>query len=66
MVNWVRNLLSLLVDNSLSVHTDNRKKDIFVLGEGSAKVLIYTKIISEVKYSIHFYKIKKKFIESAL
>ena len=29
-------IIVVIVDNSLSVHTDNRKKDILVLGEGSA------------------------------
>ena len=34
MVNGVKNVLTFGVGNILSLHPDNRKKDVLVLGEG--------------------------------
>ena len=37
--NWGQNVVIFGVDNSLSVHTDNKKKDILVLGESQIQRL---------------------------
>ena len=48
---WRENVI-FVVDNSLSRHTDNRKKDFQVLGEGSVDGLDDTTQMAEAKYSI--------------
>ena len=48
------------VDNNQLVQTDNRKKDILVLHEGTAKGLDETAIQAEAKYSINFTRSKKR------
>ena len=45
---------------SSSVHTDNEKKDILVLGKGPTQGLEYT-LAAEKMYSINFTVTKKKF-----
>ena len=50
---------------SFSTHTDNKKKDILVLGIGSTQGLEYT-LTGEKIYSISFTVIKKKFCLSLL
>ena len=42
------------VDNSSSMHTDNRKEEILVFGEGLPQGLCNTTITEEAKYSINF------------
>ena len=49
------------VDNSLSVHTDNRKKDVLVLVEGPANGLDNTPVTAESKYSVNITKSRKMF-----
>ena len=39
---------------SLSVHVDNQKKDILILGKGLTKGLDDTTITAEIKYHISF------------
>ena len=39
---------------SSSVHVDNKKKDILILGEGPTQGLDDTKLTAEKKYSINF------------
>ena len=51
---WGKNIVIFRVDNSLSVHTDNNKKDILVLGRGPTQGLDDTKITAEAEYSIIF------------
>ena len=46
---------------SSSVHIDNRKKDILILGKGSAQGLDDTSLNAAAKYSISFTKQGKKF-----
>ena len=50
---------------SFSTHTENKKKDILVLGIGSTQGLEYT-LTGEKIYSISFTVIKKKFCLSLL
>ena len=56
-----RNCIIFGVDVSSSVHVDNKKKDILVLGEGSTQGLDGTTSTAEKKYSINFTKSNKKF-----
>ena len=39
---------------SLSVYTDNKNKDILILGEGTTQVLNNTTLTAEAKYPIDF------------
>ena len=43
---------------SSSVHIDNKKKDILILGKGPTQGLDDTTITAEAQYSINFFKIK--------
>ena len=49
------------VDNSSSVHIDNKKKYILVLGEGPTQGLDDTTTTAEAKYSINFPRSQRKF-----
>ena len=70
---WIHNLLNLIlnfdlgenvnifgVDNSSSVYTNSRKKEILVFGEGLPQGLCNTTITEEAKYSINFTLGKRK------
>ena len=49
-----RNCIIFLVDISSSVHVDNKKKDILILGEGPTQGLDGTTLTTEKFYSIDF------------
>ena len=49
------------VDMSSSVHVNNKKKDILILGEGPTQGLDDTALIAEKNYSINFIVTRKKF-----
>ena len=51
-------------DKSLSVHTDNKNKDISGLGEGSTQELDDTPLTAEAKYPINFTQSRKRFVLS--
>ena len=53
------------VDNSLSVHTSNRKNDILVLGESPTQGLDDTEITAEAIYSIIFQDHKENLLKSS-
>ena len=55
------NVIIFVVDMSSSVHVDNKKKDILVLGEGPTQGLYGTTLSSEKKYSDNFTLTRKKF-----
>ena len=55
-----QNVLIFGVDMRTSIHTDNKKKDILVLGRGPTQGLEST-LTAEKMYSINFTAIKKKF-----
>ena len=57
---WGKNVIIFRVDNSSSVHVDNKKNHILVLGEGPAQRLDDTEITAEAKHSINFTESKKK------
>ena len=60
-----QNGVILGADMSFSVHIDNKKKDIFILGEGPTQGLEHT-LTAEKMYSINFTVTKKKFCLSLL
>ena len=55
-----QNLIIFGVDMSSSVHVDNKKKDILILGKGLTQGLEHT-LTAEKMYSINFTVTKKKF-----
>ena len=55
-----QNVIIFGVDMSSSVHVDNQKKDILILGKGSTQGLEHT-LTAEKMYSINFTVTKKKF-----
>ena len=55
------NVIIFGVDMSFSVHVDNKKKDISILGEGATQGLDGTTLTAEKKYLINFTKSGKKF-----
>ena len=59
---WGKKVIIFYVDNSLSLHADNRKKHILVLGEGLATRLDGTAITVEEKYSVNVTRFRKKFV----
>ena len=59
-----KNVIIFGVDNSSSVHIDNRNKNNLVLGEESTKVLEGAIITAEAKYLINFTESEKKILLS--
>ena len=55
-----KNVISFGIDNSLSLHTDNRKKDVSVLAKGLTNRLDDTKITAEGKYYVNMTKPRNK------
>ena len=53
--------INIGVDMSCSVHVDNKKKDILILGEGSTKRLDDITLTTEKKFSIDFRESRKNF-----
>ena len=56
-----KNVIIFGADMSSSVHVDNKKKDILILGEGPTQGLDDTTLTAEERYSINFTKSRKKF-----
>ena len=59
--NFARNVIIFSVDNSSSSHTDNRKNDVLVLGEGTSNEINGSISASEQIFSINFSIAKTKF-----
>ena len=59
---WAKSNTIFGVDNSSLAHTDDRKKDILVLGERPADGLDDTTIAANAKYSFNITKSKKIFL----
>ena len=59
-----KNVIIFGVDNGSSVHDDNEKKNISVLGEGPTQRLDDTTITAEDKYPINFIESRKRFVLS--
>ena len=61
---WGKNVIIFGADVSSSLHVDNKKESILVLGEGPMQSLGNTTITAEDKYSINFTDLGKKFVLS--
>ena len=57
---WGKNVIIFSEHNSLSAHTNNRKKDIVVLGKRPTDGLDDTRVTAEVKYSVNITNPRKK------
>ena len=55
-----KNVIIFEVDMSSSVHIDNKKKDILILGIGPTQGLDDTTLTAEAQYSINFSKSNRK------
>ena len=49
-----KNVVIFGTDMSSSVHTDNKNKDILILGKGPTQGLDDTTLTAEAKYSVNF------------
>ena len=49
---------------SSSVHIDNKKKDILIVGEGPKQELEDTTLTAEAKYPMNFTQLRKRFVLS--
>ena len=56
-----KNVIIFGADMSFSVHVDNKKKDILMLGEGPTQGLDDATLTAEKMYSINFTEHNKKF-----
>ena len=57
-----KNVINFGADiSSSSVHVDNKKKDILILGEGTTQGLGDTTLTAEKKYSVNFTEHNKKY-----
>ena len=56
-----KNIIIFVVDMSSSVHIDNKKKDILILGIGPTQGLVDTTLTAENQYSISFSRSNRKF-----
>ena len=59
-----KNVIIFGADMSSSVHVDNKRKDILILGEGPTQGLDDTTLTAEPKYSINFTQSRKGFVLS--
>ena len=50
--------MSLFLDLSPSVHIDNKKNDLLILGLGPTQGLGDTMLTAEAQYSINFFEVK--------
>ena len=58
------NVIIFKFDMSSSVHIDNKKKDILIIGEGPSQGLDNTTLTAEAKYPINFTQSRKRFVLS--
>ena len=58
---FAKNVIIFGVDQSSSIHVDNKKKDVSILGEGSTQGLDGTTLTAEKKCSINFTVSRRKF-----
>ena len=59
---FCRNVIIFGVDMSSSVHVDNKKKDILILGVGPTQALDGSTLTVEKKYSLNFTENNKNFV----
>ena len=55
-----KNVIIIGVDMSSSVHIDNKKKDILILGKGPTQGLDDTMLTAEAQYSVNFPRSNRK------
>ena len=60
--NWAKNIIIFGVDNSSSVHVNNKKKKMLVLGKGPTQGLDDATTTTEAKCSINFTETRKRFV----
>ena len=56
-----KNVIIFGVDMSSSVHIDNKKKDVIILGKVPTQGLDYTTLTAEAQYSVNFSRLNRKF-----
>ena len=56
-----KNVIIFGVDVSSSVHIENKKKDIVIIGIGSTQGLDNTTLTAEAQYAINFSSLNKNF-----
>ena len=56
-----KSLITFGVDMSLSVHIDNKKKYILILGRGPAQGLNNITLTAEAQYSVNISRLNRKF-----
>ena len=61
---WGKNFAIFGIDNSSSVHIDNKKEFKLALGEGPTHSLDDATITTEAKYSINFWRLQKKLLKA--
>ena len=59
-----KNFIIFGIDMSSSVHIDNKRKDILILGEGPPQGLDDTTLTTKVKYPINFTQLGKRIVLS--
>ena len=59
-----KNFIMFGADMSSSVHVDNKRKDILILGEGAIQGLHDTTLTAEAKYPINFTQSERRFLLS--
>ena len=59
-----KNAIIFGLDKSLSVHIDNKKKDILILGEGPTQGSDDTTLTAQAKWPIIFTESRKRFVLS--
>ena len=57
-----KNVFIFVADMNSSVHTDNKNKDILILGEGTTQGLDDTALTAKAKYSVNFIHLRKRFV----
>ena len=63
MIAWVK-VVVFGVDTSSSIHIDNKKKDLLILGKVPTQGLDDTTLSAEAQYSINFSRLNRKFCSS--
>ena len=59
-----KSIIIFEADMSLSVHVDNKGKDILIFGDGATQGLDDTTLTTEAKYPINFTQPNKRFVLS--
>ena len=57
-----KNVFIFVADMNSSVHTDNKNKDILILGEGTTQGLDDTTLTAKAKYYVNFIHLRKRFV----